>query len=125
MLLFVYGSLRKDLWNHFFLKTSQYIGKYKTVEKHILYIDGNIPYLSTKEKRYHIKGELYDVSEETLKEIDLLEDEGKWYTRKKILVINEEGNIIEAQSYYNDNIKNEKLLDTDDYNELYSLYKFL
>lgn len=108
----------KNLWNHYLLKTSLYIGKYKTVEKHILYIDGNIPYLSSLQQKYNIKGELYDVSVEILKEIDLLEDEGDWYTRKKILLIGEDGKIIEAQAYYNDNIKNEKEIDTDDYNEL-------
>ena len=101
MLLFVYGTLMRDLWNNHLLYESTYLGECKTVYKHMITIDGKIPYLSQKEELFQVKGELYDVSYETLKDIDKLEFEGEWYHRKDIEVEND-NTIIVAQAYFND-----------------------
>jgi len=101
MLLFVYGTLMKGLHNHFLLKTSECLGSYKTVKKHMIYIDGTIPYLSDTFQKYNIQGEVYNVSSETLKELDELEGEGEWYIRKKIMVSDTNGDQIEVEAYYN------------------------
>jgi len=105
MLLFVYGSLMKDLWNHGLLETSIYLGEFQTTDKYVLSIDGKIPYLSSKQKLYHVNGELYEVSPEYLKNIDKLEYEGDWYHRKEISIVarnSERDNPIIAQAYFND-----------------------
>jgi len=102
MLLFVYGTLMKDLPNHYLLETSTYLGKYKTVDKYVLSIDSGIPYLSDKKKIYHIEGELYDVSDDILNELDSLEAEGEWYFRKPIKLYNDNDIICVAQAYHND-----------------------
>ena len=101
MLVFVYGTLMKNLSNHFYLKSSTFLGECYTLEKYIILIDGSIPYLSTSKNIYNIKGELYDISNDTLKEIDELEDEGNWYKRKELkIVLNEK--IITCYAYFND-----------------------
>ena len=101
MLVFVYGTLMKNLSNHFYLKSSTFLGECYTLEKYIILIDGSIPYLSTSKNIYNIKGELYDISNDTLKQIDELEDEGNWYKRKELkIVLNEK--IITCYAYFND-----------------------
>ena len=94
----------KDLSNHYLLETSTYLGKYKTVDKYVLSIEAGIPYLSDKKRVYHVEGELYDISDDVLNELDLLEGEGEWYYRKNIKLYGENKNIIcVAQAYHNDN----------------------
>ena len=66
MLLFVYGTLMKNLSNHSYLKYSLYLGECYSLEKYVILIDGSIPYLSTSKNIYNIKGELYDISNDTL-----------------------------------------------------------
>jgi gamma-glutamylcyclotransferase (GGCT)/AIG2-like uncharacterized protein YtfP len=66
----------------------------------MIYIDGTIPYLSDTFQKYNIQGEVYNVSSETLKELDELEGEGEWYIRKKIMVSDTNGDQIEVEAYY-------------------------
>jgi len=107
MLLFVYGTLMKDLWNHNLLKTSNFLGEFETVDNHTLSIEGKIPCLSSKQELYKIKGEVYEVSKHTLKFIDEIECEGVWYHRRNISVVKADSTSdhidhIIAQAYFND-----------------------
>ncbi|NPA62821.1 MAG: gamma-glutamylcyclotransferase [Methanococci archaeon] len=98
--VFVYGSLRKGFWNHEpYLKNSKFIGKGRTKEKYAMYAD-IIPYVVENEKISHIVGEVYEVDEETLKRIDRLEGHPDYYERKKVKIILESGEEIEAWLYF-------------------------
>ena len=122
MLVFVYGTLMKNLSNHFYLKSSTFLGECYTLEKYIILIDGSIPYLSTSKNIYNIKGELYDISNDTLKQIDELEDEGNWYKRKELkIVLNEK--IITCYAYFNDQTDQTILLNSDSYHSFLE-YKY-
>ena len=122
MLVFVYGTLMKNLSNHFYLKSSTFLGECYTLEKYIILIDGSIPYLSTSKNIYNIKGELYDISNDTLKEIDELEDEGNWYKWKELkIVLNEK--IITCYAYFNDQTDQTILLNSDSYHSFLE-YKY-
>ena len=122
MLLFVYGTLMRHLSNHNYLKSSLYLGECSTFDKYVILIDGSIPYLSTSKNIYHIKGELYEVSDDILKKIDELEDEGNWYKRKNLkIILNEK--IFTCYAYFNDQINHTILLNSDSYHSFLE-YKY-
>ncbi|WP_017981095.1 gamma-glutamylcyclotransferase family protein [Methanocaldococcus villosus] len=97
--IFVYGTLRRGFWNNKLLKNSKFIGKGRTKEKYAMYAD-IIPYVVEDEKVSHIVGEVYEVDEEILKKIDALEDHPHCYRRKKVPIILENGEEIEAWLYF-------------------------
>ncbi len=98
--VFVYGTLRKDYWNHkYYLKNSKFVGKGRTKHKYALYAD-NIPYVIENENISHIVGEVYCVDEETLERLDYLEGHPTCYKRKKVPIILESGEEIEAWLYF-------------------------
>ena len=117
-LIFVYGSLRKGFPNHYFLEQEcQFIGLAKSVEKYSMTANEfivrfgakrAIPFVS-KEPETEIMGEIYDVPNNVLKLLDLLEKHPYWYKREQVdleLVDqkDEEGNpkIINAWLYFNE-----------------------
>lgn len=97
-IVFVYGTLRKDLpWNHL-LKTSSFLGEGKTKEKFALYADG-ISFVIENNKISNITGELYEVDSKILKILDSLEGHPDWYCRKKTTIISKDKEI-EAWLYF-------------------------
>jgi gamma-glutamylcyclotransferase (GGCT)/AIG2-like uncharacterized protein YtfP len=98
--VFVYGSLRKGFWNHEpYLKDSKFIGMGITKEKYAMYAN-IIPYVVENEKISHIVGEVYEVDEKTLERIDCLEGHPDCYKRKKVKIILDSGEEIEAWIYF-------------------------
>jgi gamma-glutamylcyclotransferase (GGCT)/AIG2-like uncharacterized protein YtfP len=83
-----------------------FIGEGLTKDYFSMHISGLIPFLHD-EKEYHITGELYDVADKILKEIDQIEMNGEWYIRKQIS-IDVRGCEYIAYAYIN-NEKGEKL----------------
>ncbi|RUM61568.1 MAG: gamma-glutamylcyclotransferase [Persephonella sp.] len=83
--IFVYGTLRKGFGNHYLLENAKFIGEGFTKEKYSLYATG-IPYV-VKKPLTKIKGELYEVDNLTLEEIDYLEGHPHFYERELIDVI--------------------------------------
>lgn len=100
MNLFVYGTLMSGLNNCHFLSNSKMIGTGDTEELYSLHVSGSIPFLHDDEKLYKVKGEVYIVQNDTLKDIDLIESNGSWYNRKKIIV-NVDNVQYECQTYFN------------------------
>ena len=102
--VFVYGTLKKGYGNHkYFLKgKSSFVGMAHTVEPFWL-VDIGFPYMI---RRHHEKqplpvvGEIYETDEQTMKKLDHLEgvDCGH-YTREKIDVRDENGELIEVNAY--------------------------
>ena len=77
-----------------------------------MYANG-IPYVNDDEEVSSIFGELYKVSNHTLRMLDLLEGHPSWYERKKITVIGGKKRY-KAWLYFN-NTKDGDLIESGDY----------
>ena len=95
MLLFVYGSLRKGFPNHYLVEDSPYIGEFTTVEKYLMVgtKSKSFPYIlyekyAIADQATKIIGEVYDISEDTLKKIDQLEGHPDTYLRLRVCITN-------------------------------------
>ena len=109
-IIFVYGTLRSGFHNHSLLYNSKLIGKGKTKDKYALYSFG-VPFL-VNEPVTQVIGEVYSVSDKTLKHIDSLEMHPNWYKRKLIsIMVNNQEYI--AWAYFN--VKQGNLIKSGDY----------
>ncbi|WP_375752397.1 gamma-glutamylcyclotransferase [Vibrio sp. HN007] len=81
-LVFVYGTLRKGECNHHLLERSEYLGMYETEPNFQLFDLGQYPGLT--EGGHSIIGEIYRVDNETLAQLDILEDIPIEYRRESI-----------------------------------------
>ena len=79
-LVFTYGTLRKDSWNHGYISDAKYIGSGKTVNSYTM-TKNSIPFVS-KEPNTRIVGELYEVDQYVLNRLDGLEGHPQWYRRE-------------------------------------------
>lgn len=88
-LVFIYGTLKKGHYFH-----EEYLGNGKatfvgpaiTTDEYTLYVDG-LPHLVYEKSDKGVSGELYEVSEEVLKELDKLEGHPLIYHRTTIKCI--------------------------------------
>lgn len=80
ILIFVYGTLKKGLRNHSLLESSEYLGEFKTGPKFTLSNFGRYPVVSGGGETA-ILGEVYSISDNTLKILDKLERHPDWYHR--------------------------------------------
>ncbi|MEF3254571.1 MAG: gamma-glutamylcyclotransferase [Deferribacterales bacterium] len=97
--LFVYGTLKKSKPYNYLLKKAKFISEATTLEKYALYFD-NIPYLYKKDSISQIHGEVYQVDEDLLKEIDTFEDHPEYYKRELTEIKLPTGEIIKAWVYF-------------------------
>ena len=101
--LFVYGTLKRGFPNHHYLQNSIFLGEAETLEKFIMYIKDNIPFVSESIPKSTIKGELYLITEDVLLLIDRLEENGFWYNRKLVMVkLTNKEKLMEAWLYFNE-----------------------
>ena len=84
--VFVYGSLKSKFHNNHVLQGATYIGKASTHQKYLMFSLGSFPAL-TKSPKYHITGELYRVTERTMKALDHLEGEGRFYKKEQVSIV--------------------------------------
>ena len=111
-LVFTYGTLKKHHHNNYLLQNSQYLGTGTTVEKYAMSVC-SIPYVYKHKQISVIHGEVYSVDDTTLARLDQLEGHPQWYKREevKILVDNaDNGQIVTAWLYFNDNVTGELVL---------------
>ena len=91
-LIFVYGTLKKGFPNHErYMISARFMGKYHTVEKYplILFSNRYVPgMLDRPGEGHHVEGELFEVNDEGLADMDLLEgtQEPDGYRRQTIAV---------------------------------------
>uniref|UniRef100_A0A0V0GA40 Gamma-glutamylcyclotransferase family protein n=1 Tax=Triatoma dimidiata TaxID=72491 RepID=A0A0V0GA40_TRIDM len=87
--IFVYGTLKKGEPNHHWFTPengfSRFLGNGTTVKKYPLVIATkyNVPFLiDSPGQGYQVLGEVYEVDEEMLHNIDILEDHPRFYVRR-------------------------------------------
>lgn len=81
-LVFVYGTLRQGEANHHYLAGSQRLGMWVTPPSYALHDLGPYPGLSAGQQS--IQGEVYQVDDSTLAQLDILEDVPVEYRRENI-----------------------------------------
>lgn len=107
MKVFVYGTLRKELGNHYLLQDSVYLGTGLTADKYVMLESStghSIPFVVKSNPTIHwfetfIEGELYEVDDATLYSLDRLEGHPGWYKREYIDVV-VDGETTKAMIYF-------------------------
>lgn len=96
-LVFVYGTLKKGFYNNPYLVYAKYLGEFETSEANYRMIDlGSFPgvvKMSGDETEGYIAGELYEVDDNTLKSLDVLEGNGQLYNRALVDIADSDGPI--------------------------------
>lgn len=82
-LVFVYGSLKSGYYNHQLLETSEYVGYHTTEPKYTMLNLGCFPAV-IEGGNTAISGELYEVSNKVLVDLDILEGVPSLYHRGTI-----------------------------------------
>lgn len=96
-IVFVYGTLKKGFPNFKrYMASAAFLGRYRTVKKYPLVLFGSryVPgMLDCPDRGHHIEGELFEVNDECLDRIDLLEGihEPDGYRRRTISVTSMDG----------------------------------
>lgn len=84
--VFVYGTLKRGGYNHYILNSSIFEQEIKTKEKYSMYSMGAFPFVLLAESLVQITGEVFSVTEEVLKRLDILEGYPYFYNREQILL---------------------------------------
>lgn len=84
-LVFVYGSLKRGYHNHHLLMHSRFIGTGRTPPRFDLLDLGSFP--AAIAGKHQMTGEVFEIDNETLKDLDRLEGNGFMYLRKQIPVV--------------------------------------
>jgi gamma-glutamylcyclotransferase (GGCT)/AIG2-like uncharacterized protein YtfP len=87
MYIFVYGTLKKGDPNHARLEGSRFVCATRTIENYVMLDLGAFPGILKPEDISHmpvstIMGEIYQISDQILKELDHYE--GEWYYREEV-----------------------------------------
>jgi len=100
--IFVYGTLKRGFCNESYLKNTTFIDRAITVDKYPMILKYQaFPYLiNVKGKGHHIKGEVYDIEDEVLLSLDLLEGYPEHYDRDYIDVKLANGDIKKVIVYF-------------------------
>lgn len=85
-LVFVYGTLRSGHSNHHLLNDANFYGAGSTDKNYAMYLTSGYPYVTSRESRYPIVGELYGIDDSTLDILDKMEGHPRHYERKQIVV---------------------------------------
>lgn len=113
MKIFTYGTLMKSHANHNkYLGSAEFIGNAILLD-YALYNLGWYP--GIKEYAGHkVKGEVYEIDTDTLRRLDIYEDEGDLYKRILVKVEFEDQALIEVETYiYSYTVSEEQLVDDD------------
>lgn len=83
--VFVYGSLMSSGWNHYLLEGSDKLGVAITAHSaYNMHNLGGFPGVQEAMPGNFIRGEIYEVDNQTFSQLDRLEGYPRLYTRKKI-----------------------------------------
>lgn len=114
--VFVYGTLQRGHGNHRLLDVegAALVGRAQTVKKFDLITDG-LPYVFPESGSFHVKGEVYEVTDEVLASLDRLEGHPRLYKREIIWVQNDLGAPRAAWIYFYQGRRNFSVPATDRY----------
>lgn len=115
-----YGTLRKGFHNNRLVGNSKYVGQGLTEKKYTMYARG-IPYVVKDIPTSKIILDIYEVNDNTLRNLDSLEGHPRWYCREEAPV-NINGEIKNVWIYFMPNTPNLSqlpILTTGDFNEKY------
>ena len=104
MKLFVYGTLQSNYGNNVLLRGGNFLGAGLTIKPYVLVNCGfpmAIPFSKDEEvyRKLPVKGEVWEVGSEQLRQCDLLEGHPNWYVRTPVQVLMDNGSIEEANIY--------------------------
>src|SRR5512134_770258 len=97
--VFVYGTLMRGFANHSYLQNAAFLGTALTVDRYALYAD-IIPFVIRQEPVSRIIGEVYEIDEFTLGELDRLERHPFWYRRDQVMVELSGGERLQSWLYF-------------------------
>jgi gamma-glutamylcyclotransferase (GGCT)/AIG2-like uncharacterized protein YtfP len=81
--IFVYGTLMQGMRNHVYLEKAKLVGPAQTKPEFELMYNGSIP--AAKAGSESVKGEVYEVDDDTLAGLDVLEEvSGKLYEKREV-----------------------------------------
>ena len=122
-LVFVYGSLKNGLWNHSVLGDSPFVGEAVTIDRFLMTTVG-FPYMIPKnlltEDHYdesylkNVKGEVYEVNENTQKSLDILEGVAHDHYKQEEITVFINGEIKTVLAYIpcDPNVQYYRIVDT-------------
>lgn len=114
--VFVYGTLREGHNNHYLLQTSKWLDYSTTNEDYAMFASG-IPFVSKNISLHKIKGEVYEVSDDTLEWLDQLEGHPHAYKREQVdVTLNFNKKTVKAWLYFYDDPRG-KIVESGDYND--------
>lgn len=107
MLLFTYGTLRRGYRNHHYLENARFVAQAKSNTRFSLHIKKTTEYPegypfaqpSQENDAVNLKGEIYEIDEDILKAIDILEDYPHEYTRIELPFECDDGTLRNALIY--------------------------
>ena len=103
MRLFVYGTLRQGGTNHHLVSGSPYLGPATTTESYVIatQTSRSFPYIFKHPELYAIpvQGEMYEINQETVRRLDMLEGHPDHYRRQQILVTTPKGDAYACAAY--------------------------
>lgn len=76
----------RDFHNHDLLFDAKFVKETTTKDKYRMISMGGFPAVLKDQKDYKIHGEVYEIDDETLEDLDHLEGNGSFYKREKIRV---------------------------------------
>lgn len=97
-LIFCYGSLMKGLGNHRLLASSKLISEAMTEARFTMLSLGGFPGIVASGETA-VKGEVYEVTDPVLAQLDLLESHPRWYVRTPMTVNGKDGNDYRVEAY--------------------------
>jgi gamma-glutamylcyclotransferase (GGCT)/AIG2-like uncharacterized protein YtfP len=106
-LVFVYGTLKQNRGNHRVMTQvgATFKGKGITKEKYLLHAKG-IPFVNKSitniDGLSNVKGEVYEVSDSALRQLDHFEGHPIWYKREPSEINMEDSTVLTADIYFND-----------------------
>lgn len=115
----VYGSLRQGHGNNALLRQggASYVCTTKTAKNYAMYSLGGFPFVNLSEKKTPITVEVYEVSDQCLRQLDMLEgyrgNDQSFYNRTSIPLVDCE----DAYIYHIDDRTNDKPVNNGDWNE--------
>ena len=109
-LIAVYGTLKRGMWNHHYLVTSKFVKMAHTGSGYALFVE-SLPFLVKREDGRGCFVEIFEVSEDVLKDLDSLEGHPTFYKRQFLMKLddrNVEIYILNNNDFDKDPIENAK-----------------